>query len=450
MEYRFTPIREVLPMEIVQREQEGYDVRAVRARYEALGPDAPAEALEELYQELLRLPPPSQVPFEEPCDFEAIVAALPPYREDREASALPGDFEDRVLGAWLGRAAGCLLGKPVEGWTREEIDAYLAVAGGQPLDDYVPYLDPSASRTGSPPRATQPVAGGVRVPHLREACRGHIRGMLRDDDMDYTILGLHVLATYGRDFTTADVAREWLQRLPYGMVYTAERVAYRNLVNDLEPPHTALHRNPYREWIGAQIRADAYGYVAAGHPQRAAEWAWRDARLSHVKNGIYGAMWVAAMVATAFTTRDVREVVRTGLQYVPPRSRLGQALRQVVAWSQQDGDWRQTWAKVHARFGHYHWVHVIPNAAVVCMALVHGRGEFGRTITIAVNAGYDTDCNGATAGSIVGAITGASGLPEKWVGPLGDTVESIVVGYHACRLSDLARRTAALARQIRG
>lgn len=39
-----------------------------------------------------------------------------------------------------------------------------------------------------------------------------------------------------------------------------------------------------------------------------------------------------------------------------------------------------------------------------------------------------------------GVITGASALPDKWVEPLNDRVESYVVGYSDSRISDLARR----------
>ena len=65
----------------------------------------------------------------------------------------------------------------------------------------------------------------------------------------------------------------WLVDLPAGRTFTAERVAYRNLLDGISPPLTARIRNPFREWIGAQIRTDLYGWVNAGSPRRAAEWA---------------------------------------------------------------------------------------------------------------------------------------------------------------------------------
>jgi hypothetical protein len=55
--------------------------------------------------------------------------------------------------------------------------------------------------------------------------------------------------------------------------------------------------------------------------------------------------------------------------------------------------------------------------------------------------GWDTDCTGATAGSVVGAWRGAVALPREWVEVFGDRLESIVVGLTDTRFSDLAQRT---------
>ena len=73
--------------------------------------------------------------------------------------------------------------------------------------------------------------------------------------------------------------------------------------------------------------------------------------------------------------------------------------------------------------------------------LLYGEGDFGRTICLAVQGGLDTDCNGATAGSIAGVMLGAAALPAKWIGPLHNRVLSMVAGFTDSRLSDLADRT---------
>ena len=58
--------------------------------------------------------------------------------------------------------------------------------------------------------------------------------------------------------------------------------------------------------------------------------AWRDAALSHTGNGIYGAMWVAAMNAAAFVLGDPAAVIQAGLAEIPPQSRLAEAVGDVL------------------------------------------------------------------------------------------------------------------------
>ncbi|HMO26426.1 MAG TPA: ADP-ribosylglycohydrolase family protein, partial [Tepidisphaeraceae bacterium] len=92
----------------------------------------------------------------------------------------------------------------------------------------------------------------------------------------------------------------------------------------------------------------------------------------------------------------------------------------------------------------YNWVHVLPNAAIVVSALLLGGGDYERTISAAVMAGYDTDCNGATAGSTCGAMIGAEALPRRWTDPLNDTLYSAIPGYHPISIRECARRSLAI------
>ena len=336
----------------------------------------------------------------------------------------------------LGRCAGCLLGKPVEGWHRDRLFAALKKTDDFPVKNY--FLARTVKAGGGPHAGWK----------LEDCTRGHIRCMERDDDIDYTILGVHYLKTYGRKFTTENVAHEWLNRLPYELVYTAERAAYRNLVLGLPLDEAATYRNPYREWIGAQIRADGFGYVAAGAPALAAEFAYRDACLSHVRNGIYGEMLFAAMIAAALVCDDVHRVIEIGLAQIPRDCRLAEAVRDVVGWSDEHADWMETLDAIHAKFGHYHIVHTINNAALVVMALLHGRMDFTKTITMAVMGGWDTDCNGATAGSVLGAMLGAKKLPAKWISPLRNQLRTYVIGYDYSKITDIADEALALHRRL--
>jgi ADP-ribosylglycohydrolase len=344
------------------------------------------------------------------------------------------ELADRILGGWTGRMAGCLLGKPVEKVPREGIRAILESIGEWPLSRYF-------TAVGVPERVTERYAWNraSRPTSLRE----NIVCMPEDDDINYPMLNLHVLETCGEEFGSDDIATAWLRMLPVLTVFTAERVAYENLIGYLLPPETALHRNPYREWIGAQIRADQWGWVSPGDPARAAELAWRDARVSHSGNGVYGEMFVAAMVASAFTSGDVARVVEEGLAVIPADSRLAQAIRFVQGLPKREVEWEGALDLLYAHFGHYHWVHTINNAALLAAALLYGGGDFERTICLAVMGGWDTDCNGASAGSIVATMHGRAAVPEKWAAPLDNRVRSSLQGFDDSRIDELAARTVA-------
>jgi len=419
--YTANELRSLLEQELVQLAEEGCQVRAYRDQFKAAGADV--AKLLRLYDRLAGLEPSKAFGYEEPNDLAAIRRLRPRGPRRMRTKVSSRRLRDRIRGAFIGRCAGCMVGKPVEGWTRDRIFEALKKDRAFPLDGYF--------------RESTIRKGGVK--RDRPWCtRGHITCMERDDDTDYTILGIHYLKTYGPRFTTHHVANEWLQRLPYHMVYTAERVAYRNLVCGIPPEQAGRYRNPYREWIGAQIRADGFGYCAAGWPQKAAEFAYRDAILSHTKNGIYGEMLFAAMIAAATVCDDLLEVIHVGLSEIPANCRLAEAVRDTMTWAQEHRDWTDTLDAIYAKYGRYHPVHTINNAALIVMGLLHGKMNFGKTVCITVMGGWDTDCTGATAGSVIGAMLGAERLPAKWVRPLRDTIRSMVVGYDNVRITELA------------
>jgi ADP-ribosylglycohydrolase len=440
---------DLLAHELVASAADGKEVHDVRRLWAEAGgqPYAPHDGLgqegddalralaEELLDELDRRPPAERLARLEPDDLAAIEATwpAPPGR-----TGVPEGLDDRLLGGWLGRAAGCLLGKPVEKIPRQGIREILTSQGRWPLDDWF-------TAAGLP----DDVAARWRW-NRRSAATSlaeNIDGMPEDDDLNFALVALRVLERHGRDFTTDDVAAAWLADLPGGRVFTAERAAYRNLLLGERPPRTATLRNPYREWIGAQIRTDVYGWASPGDPAGAARLAWCDARLSHVRNGVYGAMCVAAMCAQAVVGDAVEDVLEAGRSVVPPDSRYAEALRVGVEVAGSGLGTEEALDALVERYGHLHWVHVLNNAALMAFALARSEGDFGAAICLAVTGGWDTDSVGATVGSVCGALAGAGRLPERWTAPLRDRLASSLPGCDGVAFSDLADRTARLVRR---
>lgn len=433
--------RDLVPAEAEQLLTAGYPAAEHLARARAAGETGDLTELAAIERELSILQRSPDWAYDEPDipEFSAAPGDVDSTARTSAAAARPADgsgevapdLGERIRGAWLGRCVGNTMGKPVEGMSQAAIETYLRAAGAWPLTGFVPYLDP--------------LPAGVKAlhPSALNACAGRFDAVPRDDDLDWTMLGLHVLETYGRDFTTADLAREWLDRMPFTQTYTAERVAYRNLVAGLVPPETATVRNPYREWIGALIRVDSYGYINPGNPAEAARLAWIDARLSHTANGVYGAQWAAALVAQALVSDRIEDCLAAALDVIPPRSRLAESQRTLLDLARRGAPVAEAfgWIDRHLDYG---WVHTLNNAAIIAAALLWGGSDFLRTLDLTITAGRDTDSNAATVGSVFGALHGPSAVPADLVAAGNQTVRSAVRGFDNTRIPDLVRRTAAL------
>lgn len=383
---------------------------------------------------------------EEPSDWTAIRRTITRDGEGPRATAASGAaaygtaLGDRLRSAWVGRAVGCILGKPVEKIPRAGIEEILRATGRWPLDRWFTAvgLDPETAARWPWNRASRPTS-------LEE----NIDGAPEDDDLNYTIMALRVLEQHGAEFTPDDVAQGWLLDLPAGRAFTAERVAYRNLLDGISPPLTARVRNPFREWIGAQIRTDLYGWVNPGDPVRAAEWAWRDAAVSHTRNGLYGAMFVAAMASEAVMGSDIETVLDVGSSVVPPQSRMASAIRLGRELASTTTEPTHAYAALEAEFAGLHWVHSLNNTALAAYALSAGAGSFDRSICLAVMGGWDTDSTGATVGAVAGAVAGPGGIAARWTDPLHDRLSTTIPGADGSSFGDLAARTLAVAERLR-
>jgi ADP-ribosylglycohydrolase len=435
-----------LATELRQLEDEGRDTSPLREDFErliALGDDelsmpSNQEKAGALLDAAQRLGVRRDYGFKEPSGLAEIRKLRRRGPDGAKRRLSDKALQGRILGAWLGRCAGCLLGKPVEGVHTDELWGFLKTTGQWPLNDYMRF------DVGGKAVKTYPRFAGMRAFDALDH-------MPADDDLDYTVAGLLIVKERGAAFTPADVARFWMRNIPLLRTYTAERVAYRNLAMQIQPPASASYRNPYREWIGARIRADAFGYVCAGDPERAAEFAWRDASVSHVKNGIYGEMLVAAMIAWAPFCGDVTELLEAGLGQIPETSRLHADVREVMRWHAAGLGWDEAVARIHERWDEgvpHHWCHTDSNTMICVAALLWGEGDFGRSICRAVQPGFDTDCNGATVGSILGMMLGAKRIPSSWTRRLNNTLKTNLIGRETVDIEEIARETFALYRGL--
>lgn len=368
--------------------------------------------------------------YNEPSDLDSIKELLAPYSYNTSGIK---DIEKKIKGAWFGRICGCMLGKPIEGIRTDELIPFLKETDNYPMHRYI-YKSELSNE----------ILSKYKFPFASRMYADETDGMPVDDDTNYTVLAQLIIEKYGKDFTPYDVSRAWLDYQPKSAYCTAERVAFCNFVKGYVPPESAIYKNPFREWIGAQIRADYFGYINPGNPELAAEMAWRDASISHTKNGIYGEMFVASMLAVAAETDNFEDIIKGGLAQIPYTSRLYEAVTEVLNGFKNGVSQKETFNNIHKKYDEYTehgWCHTISNAMIVTAALLYGNGDYGKSICMAVETGFDTDCNGATVGSIIGMARGIDNIPETWTKPINDTLHTSIFGVGTIKISDRVQLT---------
>lgn len=447
-----TPVK-LLKEEVIQSEYEGYKVpEELKKEISSLNDtnDAYDEIkINKLSGKLKNLQKDPGFSYVQPNSLEDIKKERPDGPRQLEMNFKDSELLDRFHGAWTGRACGCALGKPVEGLGmgglkdkgmngRLAIKHYLENRGHWPLDYYFSGKD---------------AGDNVRL-GCDKSWRENIAYMEPDDDIHYSLIGLKVLEESGPDFKWDDVAKAWNSSLPYSAICTAETQAILNYniktprcgswgkENPFTTPEfTRRNNNPYREWIGAQIRADGWAYCCAGNPELAAEFAWRDAHWTHTANGIYGEMFVAAMIAAAFVESAPEKIVQIGLSEIPEKCKLAEAVGKAFKWIEQSPDFESFMEKMEREFSWMSSVHTVNNALIVMMSLFYGKMNPDKSICISVMGGLDTDCNGATTGSIVGAAAGKKNFGGKLYPALNDTIKPLVFGFQEIKMKELAERT---------
>jgi len=321
---------------------------------------------------------------------------------------LAGEYLDRLRGMWLGQILGNYAGRATEGQFR--------IPGGNPAEtiDWGSFLN------------TDPWIG--------------------DDDTCFEYMHAGLLGGNPRP-SNADILSAWETHVPLPSFYIANRQARWLMADGFAPPETgSSRRNMHWYAIDSQITTESLGAIAPGMRQRAAGLAGQFGSVTNDGYAVHAAQFYAAMYAAAAVESDVAAVVAKGLEVVPPGSRTRRVVQDVLDWYAQDqadgaGDWRATHARLYDDYvgagsgGRYrNWIESTVNVGLTTLALLYGGGDFKETVRIGVLGGFDSDCNPATAGGLIGLMRGYAGLP-------GDLTASASDAYHVATLQNIVTDT---------
>lgn len=312
------------------------------------------------------------------------------------------NYEEQVYAGVLGKVIGVYMGRPFEGWPKERlverwglVDRYVH----EDVDKPLVVADDDITGTFTFVRILRDGGGYADTPVER----------FGDNWLNYIVLYKSIL---------------WWG----GFGYSTEHTAFVRLMDGIKAPRSGsieLNGRTVAEQIGAQIFIDAFGMVAPGRPELAAELARRAASVSHDGEAVNGAVVVASMVSAAFVEKNMDTLLDIGAEAIPSDSVIAQVHRDVRAWCRQDGDWEKTYDRIRERYGYDTYgggCHMVPNHAIMVMAWCYAPDDFQMSQAIINTAGWDTDCNAANVGSVMGVKLGLAGINANYdfQGPFAD------------------------------
>lgn len=348
--------------------------------------------------------------------------------------SLPEDYLERVYAGVLGKLVGVYLGRPFENWTYQEIQERLG-----DIDYYV------HEKLGVPL-------------------------VVIDDDVSGTFAFVRALEEHGvrPELSSEEIGKTWLNQVIEGRSIfwwggngiSTEHTTFLNLKNGIAAPQSGCARTNglvMAEQIGAQIFIDGWAMVAPGNPALAARLAEAAGRVSHDGEAVYAAKLWAAMEAEAFVSKDANHLLEVGLSFIPSESLIAKMIADVRSWVTQDKDWKQTRQRIEDNYGYDKYLgicHVIPNHAIMIMALLYGGHSFHKAASIINTCGWDTDCNSGNVACLVALMHGLPGFEggPDWLGPLADRaiISSADGGYSINNASRIAYDIANLGRRLAG
>lgn len=235
--------------------------------------------------------------------------------------------------------------------------------------------------------------------------------MLPNDDLDLQVLWLDVVQKYGADFTSRQLLSRFCENCDYSPGEYA--IMRKNYQCGIYPPYSGSYRNDfYKQGMGCPIRSEIWACLAPGEPKKAAEYASRDGILDHEGESVYAEMFFAAAEAEAFFEDDVEKLIDVGLSVIPPECKFTELVKYVLLLCGRYDDMETVRAWILYKYGHPDCTNMFQNMGITLAALLLCGKDPIKTGLTALGCGFDTDCTCASAGAMLGIISGGKKFAE--------------------------------------
>lgn len=312
------------------------------------------------------------------------------------------DYSDKTLAGLLGHFAGFLTGYEFV-WNED----------GSPRS---PLPDNWFSILDGPYAGNYAYAGDSEYPGYQRFWDDGI--VASDDDYHIDIFNQHIIKEHGANVSYYDIKEEWKEHYVHDWG-AGFKSAYLTRHMDMLPPFTGMREygNEFYWCTEAYIENDTLGMATPGMPQKAVELAQKFSSVTGDFDGIEWAKFSAAMYAIAYTETSAYNVVTKASNSIRDDSWPKEVYNRCLALYQSGVTWREavtTIASQKRNVAGSDNVQTLTdiNNAIVILALLFGQNDYLETMKIASLAGYDGDCNAATATGIMGVLKGTAGTPD--------------------------------------
>lgn len=253
--------------------------------------------------------------------------------------------------------------------------------------------------------------------------------ILPNDDLDLQLVWLSAVEKLGLNRIDSKVLGEFWSSFvtPHWNEYGIGKV---NMSDGLLPPMSGDAHNSWRHSNGAWIRTELWASLAPACPDIAIKYAYEDASVDHgTGEGTVAAVFVAALESAAFIISDIRKLIDIALSKIPAESRMAKSIVKLLECYDSGMDYREAREVIRLLNSDLGtgWFEAPSNVSYAVLGLLWGEGDFKKSMIYAINCGDDTDCTGATVGSVLGIIGGTKIIPEDWKSHIGDEIVTISI-----------------------
>lgn len=251
-------------------------------------------------------------------------------------------------------------------------------------------------------------------------------GAFTDDDTDIEWVYITEMAKTNTVLVPPHRMRQLWQTFINRKVWSANRFARQLFDLGIEPPLSGKRvMNNWADFnLAGMFLSESFGLVAPFMPQTAAAIGVHYTSATVDGEPLQATLLITSMIATAFKTNDVKEIVAAGKMSLDKKSNIFMIVQQVEQWCDQyPDDWKRvrelikdTYTQKELSGGARHVGNMNGcnlNAAATIAAVLLGKGDFIRSVIHAFNFGWDADCNAATVGAITGVIKGKSWMDSQ-------------------------------------